>query len=252
MRLGTVGMAAVAALGATSGVAMGSTINGLYQSSVNSGLRQAIAISAGNFSVGALTHNWSGGTGELAAYNGQWASFCIDNQTVSGSTVTFTMVDVTDAPIANSGNFGNPGNNYSAMQRQRLNAIALAARDAGYLNSLGFYNVASGGDASAAIQLLVWESLWESTSGAGWNLGAGTMTASSVPAGVQAVVNALITSATTIFNDANTQILVRSFSTNGGQDQMVLVPLPPAAWAGLSTMAGVLGLAYVRRRRQLA
>lgn len=34
--------------------------------------------------------------------------------------------------------------------------------------------------------------------------------------------------------------------------QLTVVPLPPAAWAGFSTMAGVIGIGYVRRRRQLA
>jgi hypothetical protein len=36
------------------------------------------------------------------------------------------------------------------------------------------------------------------------------------------------------------------------QDQIVLIPLPPAAWAGLSMMAGVVGMAYIRRRKQIA
>lgn len=33
------------------------------------------------------------------------------------------------------------------------------------------------------------------------------------------------------------------------QDQLTIVPLPPAAYAGLSTLAGVIGLGYIRRRR---
>ena len=36
------------------------------------------------------------------------------------------------------------------------------------------------------------------------------------------------------------------------QDQLVLVPLPTAAWAGLGMMGGVLGMAYIRRRKQQA
>ena len=31
-----------------------------------------------------------------------------------------------------------------------------------------------------------------------------------------------------------------------------VIPLPPAAWAGLSTMAGIAGIGFIRRRRQLA
>lgn len=33
------------------------------------------------------------------------------------------------------------------------------------------------------------------------------------------------------------------------QDQLTIVPLPPAAFAGLGTLAGVIGLGYIRRRR---
>jgi hypothetical protein len=44
-----------------------------------------------------------------------------------------------------------------------------------------------------------------------------------------------------------------SYSYSGDhQDQLVLVPLPRAAWAGMSMMGGVVGMAYVRRRRQQA
>ncbi len=32
------------------------------------------------------------------------------------------------------------------------------------------------------------------------------------------------------------------------QDQFVMVPLPPAAWAGLGTIAAVIGFGYIRRR----
>lgn len=36
------------------------------------------------------------------------------------------------------------------------------------------------------------------------------------------------------------------------QDQLTLVPLPPAAWAGLGSLAGVMAIGYVRRRKQLS
>ncbi len=36
------------------------------------------------------------------------------------------------------------------------------------------------------------------------------------------------------------------------QDQLTLIPLPPAAWAGLGSLAGVMAIGYVRRRKQLS
>jgi hypothetical protein len=36
------------------------------------------------------------------------------------------------------------------------------------------------------------------------------------------------------------------------QDQLTIVPLPPAAWAGIGSLAGVAAICYVRRRKQLS
>lgn len=35
-------------------------------------------------------------------------------------------------------------------------------------------------------------------------------------------------------------------------DLFVVVPLPPAGWAGMATLAGIMGLGYIRRRRAVA
>lgn len=40
--------------------------------------------------------------------------------------------------------------------------------------------------------------------------------------------------------------------TQFAQDQLTLIPLPPAAWAGLSALGGVFGMRYVRRRSHCA
>jgi hypothetical protein len=41
-------------------------------------------------------------------------------------------------------------------------------------------------------------------------------------------------------------------ANNYAQDQLTLIPLPPAAWAGLSTLAGVGFVGYIRRRKNTA
>ena len=38
-------------------------------------------------------------------------------------------------------------------------------------------------------------------------------------------------------------------STGNAQDMLTIVPLPPAAYAGMGTLAGVIGMGYIRRRR---
>lgn len=49
--------------------------------------------------------------------------------------------------------------------------------------------------------------------------------------------------------------VLRLTSINDGsvrQDQLTIVPLPPAAWAGIGSLAGVAAIGYVRRRKQLS
>jgi hypothetical protein len=36
------------------------------------------------------------------------------------------------------------------------------------------------------------------------------------------------------------------------QDQLTIVPLPPAAWAGMGSLAGVMAIGFVRRRRHVS
>jgi hypothetical protein len=243
MKMTFVAAAVVAAAGMV-GSATADTISGLFTGSYAA---TGVNTSAGNYNVGPLTHTWSGGTGILADYNGSHRTFCIDRQTVSGSTQTFTLVAVEDAPIANSNNFGNPGFDYTNVQAHRLDAVARAAAAAGYLDGRGFYVGANDSSIGAAIQLAVWESIWEPTGGAGWNLAAGTFTATPSVA-IQNVFDTLVASAATYYN-INAPLLVRSLSTGNGQDQMILVPLPPAAWAGIGTLGCVLGFSAIRRRR---
>lgn len=235
-------------IAALAGSAFADTINGNFTGSV---IGFGVNTTAGNYNVGALRHNWSGGTGAAAAYVGSGIyTFCMDlSGAASGS---FSLIGVTAAPNAATGNWGNSGAHYTVEQEKRVNAIAIAARDLGYLNGLGQFTSASN-DAGVAIQLLVWESLWESTAGASWDVTSATggsfRSFDVLNVSVTAIINSLTAAATSLYANASTQILVRSFSSTSSQDQMVLVPLPPAALAGLGTLAGVIGIGYIRRRR---
>lgn len=41
-----------------------------------------------------------------------------------------------------------------------------------------------------------------------------------------------------------------SNNTGNAQDMLTIIPLPQAAWAGISSLAGLAGLGYIRRRSQ--
>jgi hypothetical protein len=224
-------------------------------------------------------------TGTTEANASVIRSFCTDpNLLNSAEAHEYTLVRVTDAPLLRTGNAGgsgspNEGTTYTAIAERRLNAIALAGRDMGLLDGRGF--LASSVDSAnpdgnltidsqsvarklwvSTLQLLVWESLYENDVTSAphgiWNLadvGADDYEPGLSNASLNAF-NAITARAATYFNNVNTEILVRilgvsigSGDTNQGQDQMVLVPLPPAGWAGIGSLAGVLGLSVVRRRK---
>lgn len=264
-KFGSIAAIAVLALvGQASTTASADTIQGVFNGSFGDGVSVT-----GGFSAVALRHTWTGGTNAAAQYNGTVYTFCMDRNQVQGGNPqplpTFTLGRVTDAPNPTSGNISNPSARYTTDQERRLNAVMTAARNAGYLNSLGQFNTSAGTSAASAIQALVWESLWEVTNsgttatGATWNLTTGSFqvtnrgTGTAWANGVSTVVNTLITAATSIYNDVNSPLLVRALISGGelnsGQDQAVMVPLPPAAFAGLGTLAGVIGIGYIRRRR---
>lgn len=252
--------AALALVGQAATTVSADTIQGAFNGSFGAAVNVT-----GGYSAVALRHNWSNGTGAAAQFAGSNIyTFCMDRnpaQSVpNGQTPpTFTLGAVTDAPNPTSGNASNPNSRYTADQQRRLNAVMTAARNAGYLNNLGQFVALSNANAASAIQVLVWESLWEANpigtpvTGATWNLTTGNFQVTSGWSNISSIVASLITSATSIYNNASSPILVRSLISGGtatsGQDQAVMVPLPPAAFAGLGTLAGVIGLGYIRRRR---
>jgi hypothetical protein len=226
-------------------------------------------------------------TGTTEANSSIVRAFCVDpNYLNSGSAQTYHLIRVTDAPLNTTGNASgsgspNDGTQYTAIGERRLNAIALAAKDMGLIDDRGFLDASiasqSNGDNATidgqtttlarwigTLQLLIWESLYEndapSVAHGIWNLGDVAGYTDDYKPGLgnanQDAFNAITARAATYFNNQNTNILVRVLGvsigtgdTNLGQDLMVLVPLPPAAWAGLGSLAGVLGFTAIRRRK---
>jgi len=240
---------------------------------------QGLVISAstgyGQGNTGGYRHKFWGGTGDAARFDTgttqanatEVRGFCVDRNFLNESVNTYTLVGVQQAPVLP--NQGNAGGLYTAIGENRLNAIAKAGLAMGILDSRGFldasYTTGNAGDSLTinavtttrarwveAFQKLAWESLYEADgAGLAWNLTGGAYTNAASSA---AAATAIQTAAAGFLNSS---LLVRILGVQGssadqGQDMLVLIPLPPAAWAGLSTMAGVFGLAYVRRRKQLA
>jgi len=109
----------------------------------------------------------------------------------------------------------------------------------------------SANERASALQLAIWRLEDEISNTTNWdNLG---------NADVRALA-AILYNAATAAAAANGSgdfygVRVLRLYTLGGvnsQDQLTLIPLPPAAWAGLSTLAGVGFVGYIRRRKNTA
>lgn len=218
-----------------------------------------------NTFAGAFRHEFAGpATGLGSALVGQTLqTYCIELEPVNNQFQPCEIEDVADAPNDAPGNpnFNGP---YGALREARVHAVIGAAFLAGWIDSrMQLTASAQQAGRGAAIQLLVWESLFEPGSAAapsGWNLGAGNFVVNSGFSTGLGLANGLIASVNTLFSAnyvfGGLRAVTGATNAQGGhtniQDQLVVVPLPPAAWAGLGTLSAVFGLSYIRRRRLAA
>jgi hypothetical protein len=183
-----------------------------------------------------------GATGQFQGGQGaQFSTFCIElGQFVSGSDMPFALDDLENAPNPAS---GGPGNTtYGAAIEQLINNVLAQAIAWDWIrNDLGS-DTNTTTVRLAAVQAAIWAAIY----------GQGNMS--------------FVGDSTTIVQDGETVasaygLLIASLNTdvqvtgrfiaalNGGQqDLLYVVPLPPAAFAGLATLVGVAGVARIRRR----
>ncbi len=198
--------------------------------------------------------NYSGGTGILAAYNGNDViTFCGDLQDVSdGNSSTFTLADVTAAP---AGGYPNTGVLYDAAQAARLNAWMIASNQLSLVDGRGFFNNTShtigantyaADDVARAIQAGVWNSLFDSADANDWIYNSGDFTLNNgfnypLTADVINCFNDIRAVAALHLNDP---MITKMLTDPVYQDMVVLVPTP-----GAVALLGMGGLLAARRRR---
>jgi hypothetical protein len=182
-------------------------------------------------------------------------AFCTDaNYLNPTNPSTYYLVDVTDAPVHPGGNPGNPTHTYTPQNRTDVNATALAGLNSGILNSLGFLSSSFQSNLSSNVTIsgftftkAAWieglqKEIWHNLGVDGVGLGG----AGSAQAAIESLRTAYLSSPIVV------RILGVDNGGNQGQDMLVIVPLPPAAWAGIGSLAGVMVVGLVRRRRQLS
>lgn len=183
------------------------------------------------------------GTGGGQFASGSFATFCIElDQTAGGAA--YNIVDLSAAPNPPTGgaNPNNP-NSYGSAIATRIATAAKAGMLAGWIGS--DLSLITSGNAStdkarmAAIQAVIWEAIYDTGS---FDRTSGNVVSTSV------TMNSMWDQLAAHFaNDGQVAGLRAAVSSNR-QDQLYVVPLPPAAFAGLATLVGIAGVSRIRRR----
>ncbi len=242
MKLSTVGIAAIAALGLSAAANAGQVrvvdgVGGLNGQEGSGGAFQVQIISGFN--------GYAGGPGGSAT---AFSSFCLErNENVSlGSFYNTT--------IATSAINGGYGGGSPDPVGEATAWLYRTFRDGGSIAGHVVDGVSTSGGLTpnelvSALQLAIWRAEDEIMNTATWdNLGNANVRTAAL-----AMYNAAIAAAASAPGEFYGVRVLRLYTLGGdnSQDQLTLVPLPPAGWAGLSTLAGAGLVGYIRRRKQL-
>lgn len=213
-------------------LASGSALAGFdatYQSFT--GVTGAFTINGTDYAAGHLNLSYDGagdrGIGQFSG--GNFSTFCIELQNVAGSSRSYDIVSLSDAPNP-SGGGGIPS--YDAADVAEVAIILNAAVALNWINADLSAGSAVSNDRLAAIQGHIWQSLFDGASFTVNN------------ASVQTQMNDLAAQ----FDNSQTSFVGLHAMVNADtQDQLFIVPLPPAALAGLLTLGGLVGVKRLRR-----
>lgn len=161
--------------------------------------------------------------------NPTFNTFCIEMQSVNPGPSTYDVVKISQAPNPTS---GNPDAPYTVGDEDEVHAVVAAAITLGWINN----DLSSNGATNAqlaAIQAGIWDVLFDSR----------TITASGQTATDLGTLMAAVAA------DPTARVTgLHAMVSALGQDQLYVIPLPPAALAGLATLGLVAGVSRLRRR----
>lgn len=197
--------------------------------------------SLGTFSGGHIEFTYGAGGSAAGKAAGQFVgnagdkfvTFCIElDQTASTSMRDYSIVNLAAAPNPATGSSNpNAPAAYGNAIAARVNEVVAAAISMGWINadlSLGSANSFE----LAATQAAIWDAIY----------GPGVVSVSN-----NNVNNALTALLGNVVAGERVKGL-RAMVSDRSQDMLYVVPLPPAAFAGLATLVGVAGVARLRRR----
>jgi hypothetical protein len=205
---------------------------------------------SGSYSVsgGAGKFHWDGsvaGGSNPAGLNGTFTSFCIDLKDFVkiGSTFTYTVADLEDAPILN----GSAGINYGlsgGMGADKANVLSLLFGQ--------HYNDVVNAATAGAFQAAIWEIVYEDGVPANFNnydvtdydpLNTHKGFKVNTPTSVTNTANAWLRG----LSSTGARMSLAALTSAKYQDQIIIVPTPTAVMAGFGLL-GTLGLAKLVQR----
>lgn len=233
-----------ALLAATSGAALAADFNAAYNNVFNGQGGITVTTNAGtaSHSGGHIQFVYGAGGSPAGMAAGQFVgpagstfnTFCVEiGQGVTTAQKGWDIVDLASAPNPTTGgaNPNNP-NSYGPSIATAIKKVVAAAIGLDWIHEdLSLENATTA--ELAAIQGEIWAAVYGNASYAG---------------------GALSTAATTLANTVTAGTYgssvkgLRAMVNGQFQDQLYVVPLPPAAFAGLATLVGIAGVGRLRRR----
>jgi hypothetical protein len=214
-------------LAAGTGVAMAGTIDATYVQAAGGSNATHLRVGGTTYYAGHMVHQYTTG----ARSGQQFASFCIDlGEAAVNSPKGYQLVNLADAPM--------PGTPYGHVIAAKINAVVANAVRLGWIDNKLQADASQAGYLAkmGAIQAAIWQAVG----------GDVRLSASQTNASLRNY-HAILTNAQTFDHDARIAGL-KAMVAPGAQDMLYVVPLPPAAFAGMGLLAASFGVRAVRWR----
>lgn len=187
-----------------------------------------LRVEGGTYYAGHMNHVFTSGDRQGESFS----TFCIDfAEHANTSGATYEIVDIADAPM--------PGTPYGQVIADRINAVVANAVALGWIDSKlqGDTNQTDYLGKMGAIQAAIWEAF-----------------GSDISVGNHRTSNSLENYYSILMDDETFDSSLRinglkAVVAEGQQDMLYVVPLPPAAFAGLGMLGTIAGVRTIRRRK---
>jgi len=213
---------------ATSSFAMADTVDVQYTGVAGGRDASHLRVEGGTYYAGHMNHTIKSG----ARADESFSTFCIDfAQSSDYNTATYQIVDIADAPM--------PGTPYGQVIAGNINAVVANAAALGWIDNRlqADMNQTDYIAKMGAIQAAIWEAF-----------GSDVRISHDRTDNALASYYNILTDVNTFDENARLNGL-RAIVADGQQDMLFVVPLPPAAFAGLGMLGSIAGVRTIRRRK---